>query len=77
MFLEHERARRLRDRRLSEERRRWWKTQRLHGLCAAFRQECADKELNDLSARLETPGGIAKIKRLIAAASPLETRSAE
>ena len=38
LFLEHERAKRLQDRRLSEDRRRWWTAQRLHGLCEAFRQ---------------------------------------
>src|SRR5690606_1518193 len=40
LFLEHQRAKRLADRRLSAERRQWWTAQRLHGLCAAFRQEC-------------------------------------
>ena len=32
LFLEHERAKRLQDRRLSKEKRRWWECQRLHGL---------------------------------------------
>ncbi len=75
LFLEHERAKRLRDRRLSEESRRWWESQRLHGLCLAFRQECEGRELKYLSERLKTPGGIAKLKRLLAAALPAEYRS--
>ncbi len=75
LFLEHERAKRLRDRRLSKESRRWWESQRLHGLCAAFRQQCDGQELKYLSRRLKTPGGIAKLKRLLAAALPAEYRS--
>jgi len=76
LFLEHQRAQRLLDRRSSAERRAWWAAQRLHGLCAAFRQECEGKELQYLSARLKTPGGIAKLQRLLAAATPPEFRSA-
>ena len=75
LFLEHERAKRLKDRRLSKERRRWWESQRLHGLCLAYRQECEGRELKYLSQRLKTPGGIAKLKRLIAAALPAEYRN--
>ena len=75
LFLETERAKRLRDRRLSEERRRWWESQRLHGLCIAYRQECEGRELKYLSERLKTPGGIAKLKRLLAAAVPAEYRT--
>jgi hypothetical protein len=74
LFLEHERAKRLKDRRLSKDRRRWWETQRLHGLCVAYRQECAGEELKYLSERLKTSGGIAKLKRLLAAALPTEYR---
>ena len=76
LFLEHERAQRMQDRRLSEERRAWWAAQRLHGLCAAFRQECEGRELKYLSERLKTPGGIAKLQRLLAAATPPEFRTA-
>jgi hypothetical protein len=75
LFLEHERAKRLQDRRLSKETRRWWETQRLHGLCVAFRHECEGRELKYLSERLKTPGGIAKLKRLLAAALPPEYRT--
>ncbi len=75
LFLEHERAKRLHDRRLSEAQRRWWEAQRLHGLCAAFRQQCEGQELNYLSERLKTSGGLAKLKRLLAAATPPEFRT--
>ncbi len=76
LFLEHERAKRLCDRRLSQERRRWWESQRLHGLCVAYRQECQGQELKYLSQRLKTPGGVAKLQRLLAAALPTEFRAA-
>ena len=49
LFLEHERAKRLRDRRLSKESRRWWESQRLHGLCVVYRQECEGRELKYLA----------------------------
>ena len=75
LFLEYQRAQRLQDRRLSEERRAWWAAQRLRGLCAAFRQECTGRELKYLSDRLKTPGGIAKLQRLLAAATPPKFRT--
>jgi hypothetical protein len=75
LFLEHERAKRLHDRRLSKEARQWWESQRLHGLCAAFRQDCQGRELKYLSQRLKTSGGIAKLKRLLIAATPPEYRA--
>jgi hypothetical protein len=70
LFLEQLRARALRDRRLTKERRASWAAQRVHGLCAAFRQECAAKELCYFRTRLKTPGGIAKLQRLLHAAIP-------
>lgn len=76
LYLEHMRAQRLADRRLSEERRVWWRAQRLHGLCSAFRQECQASELKYLAERLKTPGGITKLKRLLVAAIPAEYRAA-
>jgi hypothetical protein len=76
LFLEYQRAQRLQDRRLSAERRAWWTAQRLHGLSAAFRQECAGRELKYLLDRTKTPGGIAKLQRLLTAATPPEFRSA-
>jgi hypothetical protein len=74
-FLEHERIKRVQDSRLSKETRRWWEAQRLHGLCHAYRQECAGRELKYLSDRLKTSGGIAKLKRLLANAIPTEYRT--
>lgn len=74
LFLEDLRITRMKDRRLSAERRRWWEMQRLHGLCSAHRQESAGQELKYINERLKTPGGINKLKRLMAAAAPTEFR---
>ena len=76
LYLETMRAERMQDRRLSQDRRHWWESQRLHGLCCAFRQECTGRELKYLSDRLKTSGGIEKLKRLLAAAIPTEYRAA-
>lgn len=75
LFLEHLRAKRLAARRLAADRRRWWTSQRLHGLSEAFRQECAANELKYLSNRLKTPGGLKEAKRILQAAIPAEYRS--
>jgi hypothetical protein len=64
------------DRRLRREKRDWWKMQRTHGLCQAFRQECQANELNYLSKRLKTSGGIKKVKQLLRDAIPVEFRAA-
>lgn len=75
LFLETERAKHLLDRRLSKETRQWWAAQRLHGLCTAYRQDCEGREMKYLADRLKTPGGIAKLKQLLAAALPKEYRA--
>ena len=75
LFLETERAKRLQDRRLSKETRQWWAAQRMHGLCIAYRQDCEGRELKYLADRLKTSGGIAKLKRILAAALPKEYRT--
>lgn len=76
LFLEYERIRHVQDRHLSVASRRWWEAQRLHGLCHAYRQQCAVAELKYLADRLRTSGGIAKLKRLLSAALPPEYRVA-
>jgi hypothetical protein len=76
LFLEQLRMERMRDRRLEKDLRAWWDRQRLHGLSAAFRQQCAERELHYLANRLKTSGGIAKLKRQLANALPAEYRTA-
>ena len=76
LFLETERAKRLADRRISPEAKRWWQAQRLHGLCSAYRQQCSAEELRYMSTRLKTSGGVQKLQRLLSAALPSEYRIA-
>jgi hypothetical protein len=76
LFLEFLRIQNIRDHRLSEKEREWWERQRLHGLCTAYRRQCTGGELRYLADRLKTRGGIAKLKRLLDQATPLEYRGA-
>jgi hypothetical protein len=75
LFLEQKRAEKLTDRRLSKERREWWRAQRLHGLCEAYRQECQRNETKFLAQRLKTSAGLKKVQRLLQAAIPVEYRA--
>ncbi len=74
LFLEDLRITRMNDSRLCKEKRQWWATQRLHGLCLAFRQESTGAELKYIHNRLKTSGGVNKLKRLMANAVPVEFR---
>lgn len=65
LYLEGYRARQLARRGLTDKQRQWWRHQRTHGLCQAVRQATAQAELEYLHDRLHTPGGVAKLKRLI------------
>lgn len=76
LFLEDMRISRMNDRKLDEERRRWWAMQRLHGLRLAFQQESTGQELKYIHDRLKTSGGINKLKKLMANAVPTEYRVA-
>jgi hypothetical protein len=72
LFLEHNRARRLQARASASVDRDWWERQRLHGLGAAFRQECTQTELKYLARCLRTRYGTAKLKRQLRNAVPKE-----
>jgi Transposase DDE domain len=74
LFLEHQRAQRLTSRRSSAATRAWWSQQRLYGLATAFRQDCQHQELKYLARRLNTPGGITRLRRLLTNALPKEYR---
>ena len=75
LYLEWYRARQLARRNLSEKEQRWWQWQRTHGLCQAVRQTAARAALQYLAGRLQTPGGIQRLRRELAAAYPAEYRS--
>ena len=76
LYLEDLRARQLARRGLSEKEKKWWRHQRTHGLCQAVRLASQQNELEYLAKRLETPGGIQKLKRLLQASFPTEYRAA-
>jgi hypothetical protein len=76
LYLEHYRARQLSRRDLSEERRRWWEHQRTDGLVQAVRLASEQTELKYLADRLQTPGGIRRLKRLLRESVAKEYREA-
>ncbi|HUT58735.1 MAG TPA: transposase [Phycisphaerae bacterium] len=76
LYLEWYRARQLAKRGLSEEKKRWWRHQRIYGLCQAIRLGTEQNQLKYLEDRLETDGGIRRLKRLIRASYPSEYRAA-
>jgi hypothetical protein len=65
LYLEWHRAKQLARRDLSEEQQRWWRCQRTHGLCQAVRQASEQNELRYLADRLQTPGGLRKLKQIL------------
>ena len=75
LYLEWHRAKQLTRRNVSAKAKRWWSQQRLHGLCEAVCQQAEQKELEFLAERINTRGGIAKLKRLLQNASPTEYRT--
>jgi len=75
-YLEWQRARKLRSRRLDKKEKERWRWQRSHGLCLAIRHEAQEAELARLAEWTETPTGLRKLKRQLRAARPLEYRLA-
>jgi hypothetical protein len=76
LYLEWYRAKQLSRRALSAEKKNWWRHQRTYGLCQAVRLASQQAELEYLEARLETPGGIAKLKRVLRNSFAPEYRAA-
>jgi len=65
MYLEYYRVQQLARRDLSDDEKRWWEHQRTYGLIQAVRSATEQNELQYIADRLETPGGVRKLKRLI------------
>jgi hypothetical protein len=74
LYLEWYRVEQLARRDLSDEDKRWWRHQRTHGLCQAVRLASQQTELKYMANRLQTPGGIAKLRRLLSRCLPKEYR---
>jgi hypothetical protein len=76
MYLEWYRVKQISRRDLSPEERGWWEHQRTYGLSQAVRLASEQNELKYIADRLETPGGIRTLKRLIRNSFPKEYRAA-
>jgi Transposase DDE domain len=76
LYLEWYRARQLQRRDLPEEKKKWWRWQRTHGLCLAVRQAAEQADLEEIAHRLETPSGRQRLRRLLKRALPKEARDA-
>jgi hypothetical protein len=71
-YLEQYRARQLQRRDLSEEKLKWWRWQRSHGIAVAVRQAAEQADLEEIARRLETPTGLRRLRRLFKQALPKE-----
>lgn len=76
LYLEWYRARQLQRRDLPEEKKKWWRWQRTHGLCLAVRQAAEQADLEEIADRLQTPSGRQRLRRLLKRALPKEARAA-
>jgi hypothetical protein len=72
LYLEWHRARQLRRRDLPEEKKKWWRWQRTHGLCLAVRQAAEVADVEEIAQRLETPTGLQRLRRVLKRALPKE-----
>ncbi|MFM9023854.1 MAG: transposase [Planctomycetaceae bacterium] len=76
LYLEWYRAWQLASARLSAADKAWWLPQRIHGLCQAVRLASERSELAYVAKRLETPGGVRRMKALLERGFAAEYRAA-
>jgi len=76
LYLEWYRAKQLRSSKLSVEEKQWWIPQRTHGLCQAIRLATEEREMDFIAKRLETRGGINRLKHLLKGGFATEYRAA-
>jgi len=74
IFLEWQRAEKLKHRKLKKEERAWWKQQRTHGLTLAVRQQTESREIDLISKALDSKSGVKRLKKLITKGYPKEYR---
>jgi hypothetical protein len=65
LYLEWYRARQLQRRDLPEEKKKWWRWQRTHGICLSVRAAAEEADLVEIAQRLETPTGLQRLRRLL------------
>jgi hypothetical protein len=75
MYLEWYRVQQMARRELSVDEKRWWQHQRTYGLCQAARLATEQNELRYIAERLDTPGGIRKLRQVIRNSFPKEYRA--
>jgi hypothetical protein len=76
LYLEWYRVQQLARDDLGEEAKRWWRHRRTYGLCQAVRLASEQEELSYIAARLEAPGGIRALRRIIRDSFAKEYRAA-
>lgn len=76
LWLEFQRQEQLQKRRLDARKKRWWESQRTHGLCCAVRQQIELRDLQRIEQWSKTPSGQRKLRRAAKAAYPREYQAA-
>jgi hypothetical protein len=76
VYLEWQRASKLKKKSLSKKERAWWQAQRTYGLARAVRQSAEKRELIYLANALETPTGQKRLRKQLSEAHPKEYRVA-
>jgi hypothetical protein len=76
LYLEWYRAKQLRGSKLPAEEKKWWVPQRTHGLSQAVRLAAEKAEIDFLAKRLQTRGGINRLKDLLKGGFAVEYRAA-
>jgi len=76
LYLEWYRAKQLRRSTLAADEKTWWISQRTHGLCQAIRLATEEGEMDFIAKRLETRGGIKRLKDLLKRGFAAEYRAA-
>ncbi len=65
LYLEWYRVWQLGRRDVPEEKKKWWRWQRTHGLCQAVRAAAEQADLQTIAERLQTPTGLQRLRRLL------------
>ncbi len=76
LYLEWLRAKKLRDTRLTQKERDWWRDQRTHGLLQAVRHELEVQEQTELTRLASTKTGIRQLRKLLRHALPPQLENA-
>jgi len=76
LYVEWYRAQQLQRRDLADDKKQWWRWQRMHGLCLAVGQAAEQADLENIRQRLDTPTGLSRLRQLLKAALPREARAA-